>query len=63
MSVLLTTLVIVATLATMATLVLGLWSMVFKGEGSLDSEHWMGYRVALQAIALAALIATFFVGR
>jgi hypothetical protein len=64
MSFLLTSLVIVATLATIATLVLGIWTMVFGGEsGRLDSEHWMGYRVVLQAIALLALVATFFVGK
>ena len=63
MSFLLTTLVIVATLATAATLVLGIFSMVYNGEnGPFDSEHWMGYRVLLQAVALLALIATFFVG-
>ena len=27
-----------------------------------DDEHWMAYRVILQAVALAALVATFFVG-
>lgn len=64
MSFLLTSLVVVATLATIATLVLGIWSMVYNGEsGPFDSAHWMGYRVFLQAIALLALIATFFVGR
>ena len=63
MSFLLTSLVIVATLATIATLVLGICSMVYNGESSpFDSEHWMRYRVALQAIALLALVATFFVG-
>ena len=64
MSFLLTSLVIVATLATIATLVLGIWSMVYGGESSpFDSEHWMAYRVVLQAVALLALVATFFVGR
>ena len=63
MSFLLTSLVIVATLATIVTLVLGIWSMVYDGEsGRFDSEHWMAYRVLLQAIALLALVATFFVG-
>ena len=63
MSFLLTSLVVVATLATIATLVLGIWSMVFGGESSrFDSEHWMAYRVILQAIALLALVATFLVG-
>ena len=63
MSFLLTSLVIVAIFATVATLVLGIGSMVYKGEsGPFDSEHWMGYRVFLQAIALVALVATFFVG-
>ena len=59
----LTALVIVAIFATMVTLVLGIWSMVYHGEpGRFDSEHWMAYRVILQAIALLALVATFFVG-
>jgi len=65
MSVLLTSLVVVATLATIATLVMGLWSMVYNdGDNSpFDEEHWMIYRVILQAVALAALVATFFVGK
>lgn len=59
----LTVLIIVATVATIATLFLGIWSMVFGGEsGPFDSEHWMTYRVYLQAIALLALVATYFVG-
>ena len=63
MSLLLTSLVIVATLATIATLVLGICSMVYNGEsGPFDSEHWMRYRVFLQAIALMALVAALFVG-
>jgi hypothetical protein len=63
MSFLLTLLVVVATLATVATLFIGIWSMVYDGEDSpFDSEHWMAYRVGLQAIALLALVATFFVG-
>ena len=62
MSFVLTSLVVVATLATIATLVLGICSMVYNGESSpFDDEHWMVYRVILQAIALAALVATFFV--
>jgi len=68
MNMLLTSLVVVATLATIATLVMGLWSMVYNdgndGDASrFDEEHWMIYRVVLQAIALAALVATFFVGK
>ena len=65
MSVLLASLVIVATLATVATLVLGLWSMVYNDaeKNRFDEEHWMIYRVVLQAVALAALVATFFVGK
>ena len=62
MSFLVSSLVIAATLATFATLVLGICSMVYNDESSpFDSEHWMRYRVYLQAIALLALIATFFV--
>jgi hypothetical protein len=63
MSFLLTLLVVIATLATVATLFIGIWSMVYNDENSpFDSEHWMAYRVGLQAIALLALVATFFVG-
>ena len=62
MSFLLTSLIVAATLATFATLVLGICSMVYNGESShFDSEHWMRYRVILQAVALLALIAAFFV--
>ena len=44
----LTALIIVATLATIATLVMGLWTMVYGAEdGPFDSEHWMTYRVIL----------------
>ena len=65
MSTVLTSLVVVATLATMATLVLGICSMVYNDAESspFDDEHWMTYRVILQAIALAALVATFFVAK
>ena len=60
---LVTSLVVVAVLATIATLALGIWSMVYHGEnGPFDSEHWMAYRVILQLVALLALVATFFVG-
>jgi len=62
MNFVLTTLIIVATIATIATLFFGICSMIYKGEsGPFDSEHWMRYRVFLQAIALLALVATFFV--
>ena len=59
----LTLLVVIATLATIGTLVMGLWSMVFQGDsrGRFDSEHWMFYRLFLQGVALLALVATFFV--
>jgi hypothetical protein len=63
MSFILTSLVVVATLATVAALALGVMSMVYNGEASpFDDEHWMAYRVILQGVALAALVATFFVG-
>lgn len=62
MSVVLTILITVATVATIATLFFGICSMVYHGEqGPFDSEHWMTYRVILQAIALVALVATYFV--
>ena len=64
MSFVLTSLVVVATLATVAALALGIMSMVYNGgeAGPFDDEHWMAYRVVLQGVALAALVATFFVG-
>jgi len=64
MSFLLGSLIVVAILATVGTLFLGIVSMVYNDAdgGPFDSEHWMSYRVALQAVALVALIATFFVG-
>ena len=59
----LTALIILATLATIGTLVMGLWTMVYRSndDGPFDSEHWMAYRVILQVITLLALVATFFV--
>jgi hypothetical protein len=62
---LLTVLIVVAILATILTLVMGLWTMVYgTGEdGPFDSEHWMAYRVALQVITVVALGATFFIAR
>jgi Hypoxia induced protein conserved region len=46
----LTLMVIVAMVATIAALALGVSSMVRDGEvGHLDSEHWMAIRVFLQA--------------
>jgi hypothetical protein len=32
-----------------------------RENGPFDSEHWMRYRVIIQAVALLALLATFFV--
>ena len=62
MNIVLTTLIIVATVATIGTLFFGIVSMVYGREnGPFDSEHWMRYRVFLQAIALLALLATFLV--
>jgi hypothetical protein len=62
---LLSALIAVAILATVLTLVMGIWTMVYGSgdDGPFDSEHWMAYRVALQVIAVVALVATFFVGR
>jgi hypothetical protein len=64
MNFVLTSLVVVATLATVAALALGIMSMVYNGGESspFDDEHWMAYRVILQGVALAALVATFFFG-
>ena len=59
---LLTILITVAIIATILTLVMGLWTMVYgTDDGPFDSEHWMAYRVALQLITVLALVATFFV--
>jgi hypothetical protein len=55
----------VAILATVLTLVMGLWTMVYGtgDDGPFDSEHWMTYRVVLQVITVVALGATYFVAR
>ena len=60
----LTVLVVVATLATIAALALGISSMVRGGEiAHVDSEHWMASRVVLQAAVVLALVAAFFFGK
>jgi len=59
----LTLAVIVATLATVAALALGISSMVRDGEiAHFDSEHWMASRVFLQAMVVLALVAAVFLG-
>jgi len=59
----LTLVVLVATLATIAALALGISSMVRDGEiAHFDSEHWMASRVILQATVVLALVAAFFTG-
>ena len=59
----LTLVIVVATLSTVAALGLGIFSMVRNGEvAHFDSEHWMASRVALQAVALLALVAALLVG-
>jgi hypothetical protein len=50
----LTLMVIVAMVATIAALALGVSSMVREG-GQLDSEHWMAIRVFLQATTVVLL--------
>jgi hypothetical protein len=50
----LTLMVIVAMVATIAALALGVSSMVREG-GQLDSEHWMAIRVFLQATTVLAM--------
>jgi hypothetical protein len=58
---LLTVLITVAIIATILTLVMGLWTMVYGADdGPFDSEHWMAYRVILQLVTVLALGATFF---
>ena len=60
----LTALIVVATLATIATLLMGLWTMVYgSDDGPFDTEHWMAYRVILQVFTVLALAATFFVAK
>jgi hypothetical protein len=59
----LTLVLIVAMLATLGALALGISSMVRDGEvAHFDSEHWMASRIFLQAIAVLALVAAFLVG-
>ena len=59
----LSALIAVAIVATVLTLIMGLWTMVYGtgDDGPFDSEHWMAYRVALQVITVVALAATFFI--
>ncbi len=53
--------VVVTMLAAIASLVLGVASMVRDGEvGHLDSEHWMAMRVGLQVAAVIALVGAFY---
>jgi nitrogen fixation-related uncharacterized protein len=61
----LSALIAVAIVATILSLVMGLWTMVYGtgDDGPFDSEHWMVYRVALQVITVVALGATYFVAR
>jgi hypothetical protein len=57
-----TIVVIVAMLATVAALALGISSMVREGEiAHFDREHWMAARVVPQTAAVLALVAAFFV--
>lgn len=56
-------LVIVALLAAVTTLVLGLRSMSIGGEyDRTHSEKFMWERVGLQALIIVLLLATFFFG-
>ena len=61
----LSALIAVAILATILTLVMGLWTMVYGtgDDGPFDSEHWMTYRIVLQVVTVVALGATYFVAR
>lgn len=53
--------VIVAMVATVAALAIGISSMVRDGEvGHLSSEQWMATRVFLQVAAVVALVAAFY---
>jgi hypothetical protein len=59
---LLTLFIALAALATVATLVLGIASMVAPGGkvAQRTSERWMTWRVALQALALALLFLALY---
>jgi hypothetical protein len=64
MTYVLNALILAGTLAIVLTLIIGICSMVYHGDNSpFDSEHWMRYRVYLQAIAVLALIGAFIVGK
>jgi hypothetical protein len=57
----LTLIVVVATVATVGSLVFGISSMVRDGTvAHVDSEHWMALRVLLQATAVVALAVGLF---
>ena len=64
MTYVLNALILAGTLAIVLTLIIGICSMVYHGDNSpFDSEHWMRYRVYLQAIAVLALIGAFIIGK
>lgn len=64
MTYVLNALILAGTLAIVLTLIIGICSMVYHGDNSpFDSEHWMRYRVYLQAIAVLALVGAFIVGK
>jgi len=53
--------VIVAMVATIGSLVFGVFSMVRNSEvGHLDSEHWMAIRVFLQATTVVVLAVALY---
>jgi hypoxia induced protein len=57
----LTLTVTVALLATVGALAFGVSSMVRDGEvGHVDSEHWMGIRVFLQAATVVIVAAALY---
>ena len=61
---LLTLLVILAALATVAALVCGVSSMAASGEvGHRRSEEWMAWRVGLQAVTLALMVLALYQAR
>ncbi len=61
---LLTLLVILAALATIAALACGISSMAYHGEvNHRRSEEWMVWRVGLQAVTLALILLALYLAR
>lgn len=58
----LTVVVLAAVLATVVSLISGISSMAADREvGHIDSAHWMGWRVAFQAVAFLLVLFAIYV--